>query len=399
MEEPACHGNGAINIYSEDFANKIVMRLRPYFSKIAILLIFGVAGYIASVDFREMHTHDILFPSPSLTRVAMLSDYFEGIKGTGGDTEVYIFDSGIDGGTALILGGAHANEAAAYLAPVVILENINVTTGRVLVIPQMNKSAFTCSDPMEGFPSAYEIETANGPRKFRLGSRVTNPLHQWPDPLVYAQYPSNQQLSGFETRNINRAFPGRPDGSLTERIAYSIVNLIEREDVNIVLDIHESSPEVPIVDVIVYHEKYEDLAMIAVLSLEMLDLQYSPELSPQNFRGLSHRELGDHTNAIPFLMETSNPSMGRLRGKTDVELVLTGNSENYKRAKESGALRIAYREERGEPISHRVGRHITGFLELVNAYNMYYPENMITIENLPSYTDFMERGVGYYLNN
>lgn len=374
-------------------------RIRSYISQVVILLVFATAGYMASKDFREMHTHDVLFPSSSLTRVAMLSDYFDGIKGTAGDTEVYIFDSGIEGGAALIIGGAHANEAAAYLAPVLVLENIRVATGRVFVIPQVNKSAFTSSDPMEGFPTSYEIQTENGPRRFRLGSRVTNPLDQWPDPLVYAQYPSNQQLSGFETRNINRAFPGRPDGSLTEKIAYSVVQLINMEKVDMVLDIHESSPEVPIVDVIVYHEKYEDLAMVAVLNLEMLDLQYSPELSPQNFRGLSHRELGDHTNAIPFLMETSNPSMGRLRGKTDVDLVLTGMSENYKMAKESGALRIAYREERGEPISHRVGRHITGFLELVNAYNMYYPEKVITIENLPSYEEIMQRGVGYYLNN
>lgn len=399
MEKPACYGNGTIDICFKDYANKVMMKIRPYFSKIVILLLFATAGYIASIDFREMHTHDVLFPSPSLTRVAMLSEYFEGIEGTAGDTEVYIFDSGIEGGTALIIGGAHANEAAAYLTPVVVLENIQVAAGRVFIIPQINKSAFTSSDPMEGFPTSYDIQTEDGSRRFRLGSRVTNPLHQWPDPLVYAQYPSNQQLSGFETRNINRAFPGRPNGSLTERVAYSVVQLIDREKVDMVLDIHESSPEVPIVDVIVYHEKYEDLAMIAVLSLEMLDLQYSPELSPLNFRGLSHRELGDHTNAVPFLMETSNPSMGRLRGKTDVELVLTGMSENYKMAKESGALRIAYREERGEPISHRVGRHITGFLELVNAYNMYYPEKMIIIENLPSYADIMERGVGYYLNN
>jgi hypothetical protein len=267
------------------------------------------------------------------------------------------------------------------------------------VIPQMNRSAFTSSDPMEGFPTSYEIETDNGNRRFRLGSRVTNPLHQWPDPLVYAQYPSNQQLSGFETRNLNRAFPGRPDGTLTERIAYSIVKLIEEEDVNIVVDIHESSPEVPIVDVIVYHEKYEELAMISVLSLEMAGLQYSPEQSPLNFRGLTHRELGDHTNAIPFLMETSNPSMGRLRERTGVDLVLNGKSENYKRAKESGALRIAYREERGEPIEHRVGRHVTGFLELVNSYNLYYPEKPVIIEDLPDYQGLIEKGVGYYLNN
>jgi len=359
----------------------------------------AVAGVISSIDFCKMHQPEELFPSPYLTKVGMLSDYFDGIKGTNGDTEVYLFDSGVDGGTALVGGGTHANEAAAFLAPVVMLENIKVTHGRVFIIPRLNNSGFTCTDPMEGFPDHYEIKTDNGIRKFRLGSRVTNPLHQWPDPLVFSQYPSNQQLSGFETRNLNRAYPGRPDGSLTEKVAYAIVQLINKENVNIAFDLHESSPEVPIVNVIVYNEKYEDIAMGAILGLEMADLQFSPETSPKNFHGLSHREWGDYTKTIPFLMETSNPSMGRLRGETNVELVLRGYSENYKQAKESGALRIAYREESGEPIEHRVGRHIMGFIELINSYNMYYPEMSIIIENLPDYNLIMEKGVGKFLNN
>jgi len=372
---------------------------RRHISTVIILAIMTTAGVIAGIDFGKMHHPEKLFPSAYLTRVGMLSDYFDGIKGTNGDTEVYLFDSGIAGGTALLGGGTHANEAAAFLAPVVILENLRVTQGRVFIIPRLNNSAFTCTDPMEGFPDFYEIETEAGPRKFRLGSRVTNPLHQWPDPLVFAQYPSNQQLSGFETRNLNRAYPGRPDGSLTEKVAYAVLQLIKTEKVNIAFDMHESSPEVPIVNVIVYHEKYEDIAMGAILGLEMADLQFSPETSPKNFHGLSHREWGDYTDAIPFLMETSNPSMGRLRGKTTVELVLRGYSENYKLAKETGALRIAYREETGEPVEHRVGRHIMGFIELINSYNMYYPEMSIKVENLPDYNMIMEEGVGKFLNH
>jgi hypothetical protein len=336
--------------------------VRKHLSSIIILLITAIVGIIASFEFRKMHNPDRVYPSSSLTKAGILSDYFDGIKGTPGDTEVYLFDSGIPGGTALIAGGSHPNEAAASLAPIVILENLKVVKGRVFIIPQMNNSGFTCSDPMEGFPDFYEIKTKGGVRKFRLGSRVTNPLHQWPDPLVFSQFPSNQQLSGFETRNLNRAFPGRPDGSLTQKVAYAIVQLIKREKVNIAIDLHESSPEVPIVNVIVYHEKYEDIAMGAVLGLEMEGLQFSPEESPRNFHGLSHREWGDYTDVVPFLMETSNPSMGRLRGETNVDLVLNGKSENYKLAKETGALRIAYRENEGEPIAHRVGRDIVGII-------------------------------------
>ncbi|MDF1558770.1 MAG: hypothetical protein P1P83_01050 [Bacteroidales bacterium] len=373
--------------------------IRNHLSTIIITIVTAAMGVIAAISFGKMHHPEELFPSDGLTGKVMLSDYFEGIRGTNGDTEVYLFDSGLEGGTALVCGGAHPNEAASFLSTVVMLENLRVACGRVIIIPRLNNSAFTCSDPMEGFPASYDIPTKNGTRRFRLGSRVTNPLDQWPDPLVFSQYPSNQQLSGFETRNINRAYPGRPDGNLTERIAYSIVQLIEKEKVNIAFDIHESSPEVPIVNVIVYHENYEDIAMSAILGLEMAGLQFSPETSPKNFHGLSHREWGDYTNAIPFLMETSNPSMGRLRGRTDVDLVLNGYCDNYKQAKETGALRIAYREDTGEPMTHRVGRHIAGVVELINSYNLYYPDMQIVIENLPDYEMIMEKGVGEFLNN
>jgi hypothetical protein len=373
--------------------------IRNHLSTIIISILTAAMGVIAAIAFGKMHHPEVLYPSASLTSKGMLSDYFDGITGTNGDTEVYLYDSGVAGGTALLCGGTHANEAASFLSTVVILENLRVTCGRVIIIPRLNNSAFTCSDPMEGFPSSYEIPTKNGTRVFRLGSRVTNPLDQWPDPLVFAQYPSNQQLSGFETRNINRAYPGRPDGTLTEKVAYAIIQIIKKENVNIAFDLHESSPEVPIVNVIVYNEKYEDIAMNAVLGLEMAGLQFSPETSPKNFHGLSHREWGDYTNAIPFLMETSNPSMGRLRGETNVDLVLRGDCDNYKKAKETGALRIAYREETGEPIEHRVGRHIMGFIELINSYNYYYPEMQIVVENLPDYDMIMENGVGEYLKN
>ena len=372
---------------------------KRHISTIIITVITAVAGVIASLEFDKMHHPEALYPSKYITKMVMLSDYFDGIKGTNGDTEVYLFDSGVSGGTAMLGGGTHPNEAAGFLAPVVVLENIKVVRGRVFVIPRLNNSAFTCSDPMEGFPEFYGIKTHSGNRLFRLGSRVTNPLDQWPDPLVYAQFPSNQQLSGFETRNLNRAYPGRPNGSLTEKVAYAIVQFIKKEKVNIAFDLHESSPEVPIVNVIVYHEKYEDIAMEAILDLEAAGLQFSPEASPKNFHGLSHREWGDYTDAIPFLMETSNPSMGRLRGETNAELVLRGKSDNYKKAKTSGALRIAYNEDMGEPIEHRVGRHIMGFIELIKAYNASFPEKQIEIENLPDYNTIMEKGVGEFLHN
>lgn len=363
---------------------------------LVIVAVFAIGAALASVDFLAMRQADVIHPSDGLTSIRMLSDYFEGIKETSGDTKVYLYDSGVPGATVLLLGGTHPNEPAGFMAAIVVAENLKVSAGRVLVVPQVCASGFTCTDPFEGCPQSFTLQGQQGPRTFRFGSRVSNPLDQWPDPLVYLHYPSGQQLSGFETRNLNRSYPGRSDGTFTEKVGHAIMQMIEAEHVDIAFDLHEAAPEIPIINAIVYHEKSEDVALDAVLELEMEGLHYSPELSPVNFRGLSHREWGDRTRAMPFLMETSNPIQGRLRGRTNEDLIIKGVSERYKQALESGALRIEYLPE-GEPLERRVGRHIAGFRTVLNVYNKSYPENPIVIENLPSYDELMANGVGHYL--
>ena len=370
---------------------------RHIFSAIVILIVMAAGATIASIDFIAAKQPDVIVPGDGLTRTEMLSDYFDGIRGTGGDTRIYFFESQAPGATVLLLGGTHPNEPAGFIAATLVVENLHVSAGRVLVIPQACASGFTCTDPFEGCPDSFTLQGRSGPRRFRFGSRVSSPLDQWPDPLVYLQYPSGQQLSGFETRNLNRSYPGRPNGTFTEKVGYAIMQLIEKEHVDVAFDLHEAAPEIPIINAIVYHEKCEDIALGAVLELEMKDLRYSPEASPANFHGLSHREWGDRTDVMPFLMETSNPIQGRLRGKTNTDLIIKGVSEEYKRALESGALRIEYLPT-GEPLKRRVGRHVQGFETILDVYSQNYPDNAVALENLPSFDEIMEHGVGYFLH-
>jgi len=370
---------------------------RQYITAIVVLLVTGLAGAVASLEFLEMRRPDVLYPSPALTSIRLLSDYLPALKGTGGDTRIYEFTGSAPGATVLLLGGTHPNEPAGFMAAAVILENAAIHAGRLLVMPQACASGFTCTDPFEGYPQFFHVRTKSGLRQFRMGSRVSSPLDQWPDPLVYSHVPSGQRLSGFETRNLNRSYPGRINGTFTEKVAFAIVELIRREKVDVAFDLHEAAPEIPIINAIVYHEKGEDIGLTAVLDLEMQGMRYSPELSPENFHGLSHREWGDNTDVIPFLMEVSNPIQGRLRGRTDEDLITKGVSERYLQALESGALRIEY-EPSGEPLERRVGRHVAGFVSLLNAYNEYHPERTIEIDNLPSYQDLLDNGLGHYLN-
>ncbi|HOP08373.1 MAG TPA: succinylglutamate desuccinylase/aspartoacylase family protein [candidate division Zixibacteria bacterium] len=362
-----------------------------------VLLIFAVAGVLAAHDFISMWTPDKIYPSAALTEKRRLSDYFSDLKGTNADTDVLIFQGDRPGATVMLLGGTHPNEPAAFIAATVIAENIVVNAGRVIIVPQACASGFTCTDPFEGYPQSYTLDTKSGPRRFRFGSRVASPLDSWPDPLIYTHYPSGQRLSGFESRNLNRSYPGRPNGTFSERTAYGIMEILRQEQVDVAFDLHEAAPEIPIINAIVYHEKGEDIALAAVLDLEMLGMSYAPELSPTNFHGLSHREWGDATDVIPFLMETSNPIQGRLRGQTNAELVIEGVSPEYKEALESGALRIVYTPT-GEPLKHRVGRHLQGFQALLNSYNMYHEDNPVEIEGLPSHQEIMDNGLGNYLH-
>ncbi|MBN2093437.1 succinylglutamate desuccinylase/aspartoacylase family protein [candidate division KSB1 bacterium] len=344
-----------------------------------------------------MHQLEPLYPSQYLTEVKGLSEYFSAIRGSSGDTEVYIFDSGQPGTTVLLLGGTHPNESSSLIAAVITIENLRVTKGKLIVIPRACKSGFTCTDPMEGCPQMFTIATANGHRKFRFGSRVANPLDQWPDPLVYSHYPSGQKLSGFETRNLNRSYPGRSDGSFSEKVGYAIVQLIRIEKVDIAIDLHEAAPEIPIINAIISHEKCRELAATAILNLEFSDLKYAMEMSPYNFHGLSHREWGDNTETMPFLMETCNPIQGRLRGRTHAGLIIDGADACYARAVNTKALRITYNPA-GQPLKERVGRHLQGIIAIMEAFNELYPDRSIVWENLPGYSELMENDVGSYLH-
>lgn len=360
---------------------------RKYISGGVLLLLALVIAFITGQNFREMHNLPEIASGPGVTRVVMLSDYFSDLKDSPGDTPVYIIEGENPGGKSLILGGTHPNEPSSQLASVLFLQNAVVDNGTVFVIPYTNRSAFTHNDPQEGSPQELHFVTANGENiTYRYGSRATNPIHQWPDPDVYTHAASGQRLSGSETRNINRAYPGRANGNLTERVAYGIVQMINEEGIDLTFDLHEASPEYPVINATVSHEKGMGIAAVGVMNLQFEGINMSLEPSPVNLRGLTHRELGDYTDTIPLLMETANASQGRLRGETSERLALTGIDPAYVKSAELGFLYVPY-DEKGHSIEERVGRHLQGIIEFTNAYNDQFPDSQIVFENVPTYEE------------
>ena len=364
---------------------------------IIILVISLALCFFSARSFLNMRQPEPIIPGEGLPQTKKLSDYFQDIKNSRGDTEVYIMEGEITGGTTLILGGTHPNEPGGFITAVSLIENIKVTQGKVIIIPRANNSAFTHNDPQEGNPQRFTIKTKEGERWFRFGSRSTNPIDQWPDPEVYRHHPSGQKLSGSETRNLNRSYPGRADGSLTEKVAYAIMQLMKQENVNVGVDLHEASLEYPVINAIVSHPLAFELAGETVMYLQMEDININLEPSPENFRGLSHREWGDHLNIHAVLMESANTVQGRYHGRLTDEMVITGKDRFYYEASQHGLLEVKYPEE-GVPLKMRVGRHLTTLKYLYQVWNEGHPDQAIVIENIPDFNEIQEKDVGAFLN-
>jgi predicted deacylase len=365
---------------------------------IAVLaLIVLVVGGKELYDHR--HYPEPVVLGPGVTRVESLSDYHAPLKGTTNDAKVYVLEGQEEGGGVLVLGGTHPGEVAGILAAIVMVENAVPIKGDLYIIPHISRSGSTGTQPTGAFPLYYEIETEFGSRKFRMGDRVTNPLDQWPDPDVFIHYPEGQSLSYVEIRNINRCWPGRPDGTLTEQTTYAAMQLVREKGINVVIDLHEAELLYPVTNCIVAPTKSATIAALAQINLGM-DFDIHTEPSPSGYRGLSHREVGDYSDAYPFLFEAPEPFLDQPTGPKTQELLLEGVDEFLLAAGRKGLLFVEY-DETGKPIELRVGRHLHTLLGVLSEWNWSSacpPGREIELE-CPDYYDLIENGVGAFLRD
>jgi len=367
----------------------------------AVIAVIGAAlAFFAGLSFyRSRHLREPVVPGPGVSRVAHLGDYFGPIKGTVNDLNVYVLEGKEPGGTILLLGGTHPEEPAGRLAAWIFAENAEVAKGRIFVILTANRSASTVTRLGGAYPPDFTIPTAWGGQKFRMGDRWSNPLDQWPDPEVYLHYPTRQELAYVDIRNLNRAFPGRPNGTLTEKTCYAITELIRREKVDIAIDFHEAELQYPVISTIVAHQKGADLAAAASMFISSVEgFAIGVENSPKALHGLSHREIGDATGAIALLLEAPEPFLDATRGRTDRELLLAGKDDFVVRAGKRGLL-FEKIDEKGWPIDIRVGRHTSTVLQILEIWSGDNPAKAVVLSGVPRYTDVVQNGTGAYLKD
>jgi hypothetical protein len=318
--------------------------------------------------------HDIK-AGPGVSSVKKLSSYLPGLAGTPGDTDVYVFEGAEPGGTVFVAGGTHANEIAGIVAATVLVEHAWIQRGRLIVVPHANNSAVSWTDPKRPGPEWVTLQTPSGDRRFKFGARLTRPEHQGaPDPPKYHHPASTEELDGTEARNLDRAYPGRPDGTLTERIAAAVMQLLKAERVDIAFDFHEAGPESRLAWMIVANPKNSEPAAMAVLALESGDVPMKLEFSSETFRGLSHREWGDQTSAQAYLFETPSPSM--------TESSRTADTVNDAKL----------------PLARRVAVHLASMSAVLDAYNEgAKPLKAVRLAGVPTLAELTRSGIGAFL--
>jgi hypothetical protein len=122
------------------------------------------------------------------------------------------------------------------------------------------------------------------------------------------------------------------------------------------------------------------------------------ENSPKALRGLSHREIGDATEAMSLLLEAPEPFLDATRGRTNRELLLSGRDEFVVRAGRRGLL-FEKIDEKGWPIDVRVGRHTSTVLQLLEIWSGDHPDQAVVVSGIPRYSEVIAKGTGAFLKD
>jgi len=373
---------------------------REWRIKSALVLILLAVSILGGIPlYKHRHFRMPIIAGPGVTKVIKLSEFVPSLKGTMADADVFILEGKEPGGKVLVMANTHANEPAGLLATIIMIENAVVEKGTLLIIPEFNSSASRNTKPGDGYPLYFDIPTEWGRMQFRMGNRDASPLDQWPDPDVYIHYPDRQLLSYLDIRNTNRTWPGRPHGALMERVTYAAMQMMRQDKVNIAMDMHGAETMFPVTNCIVAPDKSAKIATLTAMTVKAMEgFDNHVEPSPSGFHGLSHREIGDFSDTLPFLMEAPIPFLDQPTGPKTVKLLLDGKDPFLLSLSKKKKLFVPY-DEKGWPMEKRVGQHCSVALEIMRQYSKKNPGQAIRLQGIPRYADLVQNGVGHYFHD
>ena len=125
------------------------------------------------------------------------------MEGTAFQTPIFHFRSDQPGPTAMILGGTHGNEPAGFEAAYHLIKQFaaaSLKTGELFIVPEANRLADSLQSRRIAVPDGTDKERGN----------------------------------------LNRCYPGDPEGLPMEQEAYQITTFIKERGVDLFIDLHES---------------------------------------------------------------------------------------------------------------------------------------------------------------
>jgi len=373
---------------------------REWRIKSALILIVLTLSIFGGIPlYRHRHFRMPVMAGPGVTKVIKLSEFVPSLKGTMADADVFILEGKEPGGKVLVMANTHANEPAGLLATIIMIENAVVEKGTLIIIPEFNNSASLNTKPGDGYPLYYDIPTEWGRMRFRMGNRDASPLDQWPDPDVYIHYPDKQLFSFLDIRNTNRTWPGRPDGALIERVTYAAMQMMRLDKVDIAIDMHGAETMFPVTNCIVAPQKSAKIATLVSMTVKAMEgFDNHVEPSPSGFRGLSHREIGDFSDTLPFLLEAPIPFLDQPTGPKTVKLLLDGKDPFLLSLSKKKKLFVPY-DEKGWSMERRVGQHCSVALEIMRQYTKKNPDKAIQLQGIPRFAEVVKNSVGHYFHD
>ena len=369
-------------------------------AKIILGVVFAALAVAGGLPlYKHRHYKMPVVAGPGVTRVIKLSEFVPSLKGSKVDADVFVLEGREPGGKALLMANTHANEPAGLLACLIAIENAVVEKGTVYIIPMFNASASRNTKPGDGYPLYFDVPTDWGAKRFRMGNRDASPLEQWPDPDVYIHYPDRQLLSYLDVRNTNRTWPGRANGPIMERVTFAAMELLRRDKIDVAIDFHGAETMFPVTNCLVAPDKSSKIATLTAMTVKAMEgFDSHVEPSPRNFRGLSHREIGDFSDTLPFLLEAPIPFLDQPTGPKTVKLMLDGKDPFLLSLSKKNRLFVPS-DESGWPMEKRVGQHLSTALEILRQFTKKNAARPIVLSGVPRYAEIVQAGVGKYLRD
>ena len=162
---------------------------------ILLLSIFAITLYACDKDENDGEEPEI--------ENQVSHDVYNIMERTEHETAVHIFKSNLPGPKVVIVGGIHGDETAGWKTALNLVERVNFFRGEVIIIPQ-----------------AY--------------IKADNMVNRYPG------YTATNGAKYSKALDLNRNFPGKVDGTETEKIAFVITQEVEKHEADYIIDLHES---------------------------------------------------------------------------------------------------------------------------------------------------------------